>query len=259
MATPQPKDSMADRPTVDPLFLATAGIATYDGSRALTNASGFFFQRQDRLYLVTSRHVLIDKASRHYPDRIEIVLHLDAKDLTRYTSCSIPLYQEGTAVWHQGQDSGGDIDVAVLQVDRQALPAGAIVIAFTPEHLPPSFEAVPADAALCIAGFPLGFRDTVHQLPVLRHAIVASPFGIRFQGRGFFLTDARTHRGTSGAPVVMRNPSSGPASRDLPWRLLGVHSSRMDMGNRDRELDESLGLNCAWYADILLTLTQGQQ
>ena len=41
----------------------------------------------------------------------------------------------------------------------------------------------------------------------------------------------------------------------LPWQLLGVHSARMDMGNRDRVQDESLGLNCAWYADILLTLT----
>jgi hypothetical protein len=30
----------------------------------------------------------------------------------------------------------------------------------------------------------------------------------------------------------------------------------MDMGGRDMELDESLGLNCAWYADILLTLTE---
>ena len=29
----------------------------------------------------------------------------------------------------------------------------------------------------------------------------------------------------------------------------------MDMGTRDLKLDESLGLNCAWYADILLTLT----
>ena len=41
----------------------------------------------------------------------------------------------------------------------------------------------------------------------------------------------------------------------LPWKLLGVHSSSMDMGGRDQDLDESLGLNCAWYADILLTLT----
>jgi len=30
----------------------------------------------------------------------------------------------------------------------------------------------------------------------------------------------------------------------------------MDMGGRNQVLDESLGLNCAWYADILLTLTK---
>jgi hypothetical protein len=29
----------------------------------------------------------------------------------------------------------------------------------------------------------------------------------------------------------------------------------MDMVTRDHEQDESLGLNCAWYADILMTLT----
>jgi hypothetical protein len=47
------------------------------------------------------------------------------------------------------------------------------------------------------------------------------------------------------------------ASADpLPWKLLGVHSSRMDMGNRDPQADESLGLNCAWYADVLMALTQ---
>ena len=43
---------------------------------------------------------------------------------------------------------------------------------------------------------------------------------------------------------------------DLKYRLLGIHSSRMDMGTRDRAEDESLGLNTAWYADILMTLTQ---
>ena len=43
---------------------------------------------------------------------------------------------------------------------------------------------------------------------------------------------------------------------DLPWKLLGVHSARLDIGTRDLQLDEALGLNCAWYADILLTLTK---
>jgi hypothetical protein len=49
----------------------------------------------------------------------------------------------------------------------------------------------------------------------------------------------------------MRSPST---DEQLPWKLLGVHSARMDMGRHDRHLDETLGLNCAWYADILLTL-----
>jgi hypothetical protein len=241
---------------VDPLFLATPSVTTYDGAVALTNASGFFFQRDERLYLVTSRHVLIDEPSNHHPSRLAITLHLDAQDLTRCTELSMLLYARGTAVWHQGRDGGGEIDVAVLEIDRAALPQGVIVYAFTPDHLPGSLDTVPIDVPLCIPGFPLGFRDTVHQLPVLRHAAIASPFGVRFQGRGFFLTDARTHRGTSGAPVVTRHPRLAREGAPLPWQLLGVHSARMDMGNRDRVLDESLGLNCAWYADILLTLTR---
>ncbi len=53
-----------------------------------------------------------------------------------------------------------------------------------------------------------------------------------------------------------RCPWCRGVSAALPWRLLGVHSARMDMGDRDLVLDESLGLNCAWYADILLTLTE---
>jgi len=105
-----------------------------------------------------------------------------------------------------------------------------------------------------VVGFPLGFHDTMHHLPVVRQAGIASSFGLRFQGQGYFLTDARTHRGTSGAPVVMRDRTAH-TDAELPWKLLGVHSARMDMKTRDLEQDESLGLNCAWYADIVMTLT----
>jgi hypothetical protein len=109
---------------------------------------------------------------------------------------------------------------------------------------------------LLVVGFPLGFHDALHHLPVVRQAVNASSFGLRFQGKGYFLTDARTHRGTSGAPVVMRAAAQAPGLGDLPWVLLGVHSSRLDVGTRDLKLDEALGLNCAWYADILMTLTK---
>jgi hypothetical protein len=110
--------------------------------------------------------------------------------------------------------------------------------------------------SLLVVGFPLGFHDTLHHTPVVRQAIIASSFGLRFQGKGYFLTDARTHRGSSGAPVVMRIARPDSQQGDLPWMLLGVHSARLDVGARDRHQDEALGLNCAWYADILLTLTE---
>jgi hypothetical protein len=244
---------------IDPLLLTAARVSTHLGTTALTNASGFFFARDDRLFLVTSRHVVIDEAAKHFPDRLEIELHLDATNLTQSTGFSVLLYEYGEAAWRQGRDAGGEIDVAVLELDRSRMPDPLVIAAFTPEHLQTAFDEVSVGESLLVVGFPLGFHDVRHHLPVVRHAAMASSYGIRFQGQGFFLTDARTHRGTSGAPVVMRDRSRSGGAASLPWRLLGVHSARMDMGNRDLLLDESLGLNCAWYADILMTLTDDSQ
>jgi S1-C subfamily serine protease len=240
---------------IESLLLTATQVSTFDGGRLLTRASGFFFSRDRRLYLVTSRHVVCDEPSRHFPDRIEIELHVDAVNLTRSTGFSVLLYKSGKSIWRQGTDSAGEVDVAVIEIDRTALPATAVLRAFTPDHLQATLHDVEVGSPLLIVGFPLGFHDTLHHLPVVRHAVIASSFGLRFQGQGYFLTDARTHRGTSGAAVVMRAPPSGVGSGELPWKLLGVHSARMDMSTRDLEQDESLGLNCAWYASILLTLT----
>jgi hypothetical protein len=240
----------------DPLFLCVTRVSTFWQGSALTNASGFFFERGARLYLVTSRHVVVDESTNHRPDRLEIELHTDAENLALSVAFTVPLYAWGRPVWRQGCDAGGGIDVAVVELDRSRLPPGVVLRAFTPAHLCGTFSDVRAGEPLLVAGFPLGFHDTLHHLPVVRHAAMASCYGMRFGGEGYFLTDARTHRGTSGAPVVMHRADDGHATWALPWRLLGVHSVRLDVGHRDLVRDESLGLNCAWYADILLTLTQ---
>jgi S1-C subfamily serine protease len=240
---------------IESLLLTTARISTFDNDRVLTGASGFFFERDERLFLVTSRHVVIDKPSKHFPNRVEIALHTDEQNLTRTGVLSVLLYENGKSVWRQGRDASGEIDVAVVEIDRAALPQSAVIRSFTPAHLQGKLQEVEVGSTLLVVGFPLGFYDTLHHLPVVRHAIIASSFGLRFQGQGYFLTDARTHRGTSGAPVVMRSTETGA---ELPWKLLGVHSARMDMGTRDLKLDESLGLNSTWYADILMTLTAGE-
>ena len=242
---------------IESLLLAATRVLTFKQDRQLTNASGFFFEHEERLFLVTSRHVVIDKPSRHFPDRLEIELHIDPNNMAKSTGFSMPLYQDGKSLWHQGCDPAGEIDVAMIEIDRAALPPTAVYRAFTANHLHGPPDQVEVGTMLQVVGFPLGFHDTLHHMPVVRHAGIASSFGLRFQGKGYFLTDARTHRGTSGAPVVMRVSDPNPALSDLPWLILGVHSSRLDVGTRDAEIDEALGLNCAWYAGVLLTLTKG--
>jgi hypothetical protein len=221
----------------------------------LTNATGFFFERDDRLFLVTSRHVVLDEAASHRPDRLEIELHVDPENVAATTQFSVPLYHENKPLWREGVDAGGAIDVAAIELERSRLPQTILLHSFNSAHLVDELDQIEVGTRVLIVGFPLGFHDTVHHLPVVRQAVIASAFGIRFQGLGYFLTDAHLHRGTSGAPVVARMSPSESGRGHLPWMLLGVHAARMDTTNRDAEQDERLNLNCAWYADILTTLT----
>ena len=151
-------------------------------------------------------------------------------------------------------------DATEADVERfcaEAMQWNFAAVCVNPLHVPRAAAALRGSAvkACSVVGFPLGFQDCLHHLPVVRQAAIASSFGLRFQGQGYFLTDARTHRGTSGAPVVMRAAKEASSPGELPWLLLGIHSARLDVGTRDLVLDEALGLNCAWYTDVLMALT----
>ncbi|HZI31249.1 MAG TPA: serine protease, partial [Candidatus Binatia bacterium] len=144
---------------IEPLLLTTTQISTFNGNAPLTQATGFFFERAGRLFLVTSRHVVMDKPTGHLPNRIEIELHNDPQNLARSTGFSIWLYRDGQSIWHQGKDAAGEIDVAVIELDRKALPDSVMLRSFTPEHLLPSLEEVEVGTSLLVVGFPLGFHD----------------------------------------------------------------------------------------------------
>ncbi len=239
---------------IDPLLLSVTKVSTLKDQQHLTNASGFFYSCGEQLFLVTSRHVFRDDTTEHCPDRILIELHTDPNNLAHSTDFSIPLYRDGNSIWREGKDGAGAIDVAVVEISRRALPDGLTYRSFDSKHMIGTRD-IEIGTALLVVGFPLGFHDTLHHLPVARQAIMASCFDLRFQGQGYFLTDARTHRGMSGAPVVVRSNRHEGSTSEFKWMLAGIHSSRLDVGTRDLQLDETLGLNCAWFADILPTLT----
>ncbi|MGK9687280.1 hypothetical protein O6443_23975, partial [Salmonella enterica subsp. enterica] len=92
---------------------------------------------------------------------IEIELHIDPDNLTQSIGFSIPLYQQAKSVWREGRDASGAIDVAVIELERQALPEHAVYRAFTPAHLHRPTVPVEIGSSVLVVGFPLGFHDTL--------------------------------------------------------------------------------------------------
>jgi hypothetical protein len=240
---------------IEPLLLTVTRISTMLGSATLSNATGFFFERGERLFLVSARHVFIDISSNHHPDRLLIELHVDPENLADTVLHEIPLFDQNRPLWRSASDSAGSVDVAAVELDRASLPSKMAISAYGEKHLLSDLKQIEIGAPVLIVGFPLGFHDQLHRLPVARQATIASAFGVRFQGFGYFLTDAQMHRGSSGAPVVARAPTHRSGRNELAWKLLGIHTMRMDLSNRDTFQDGLLNLNCAWYADVLIALT----
>lgn len=180
------------------LFCATQ-VATYWGHNYLTNATGFFFRRDEKLFLVTSRHVFFDEHSKHAPDRVVIKFHTDRSNSTRTIDYSIPLYLNGRSQWVSGSDRAGDIDVAVIHILKERLPREVVFEAFGPENLLAQDGTVEIGTPLLIVGFPLGFHDTLHNLPVVRSAINASSFALGFKEADIF-SPTRERTGDQVAP-----------------------------------------------------------
>lgn len=242
---------------IESILLAVTQVFTFKDSKGLTTATGVFFQRDDRLYLITNHHVVQDLPSNHEPDRLEIDLHTNLDNITETVRYSIPLYNDDNEpLWLEATDSGGLVDIVAILIDAEHFPPNSQYQAFGMDNLVENMEDVEIGTSVRVVGHPLGFADSLHHLPVMRHAIIASSFSLRFQGEGYFLTDSLLHRGASGSPVVMRTTEKISGREDFPWMLLGIHAGRIDLDNRDEKEDERLNLFNTWYADVLRTLTE---
>ena len=236
---------------IESLLLTTTPVIAFHGEVVLEKATGFFFQHADKLFLVTNQHVISPGGDVLAADRIEFAVHLMSEGPARTKSVSVDLGARG-ARWRHGYDSRGEIDIAAVEIDQDVLPEDAVFECFTADNLLRPVTRVEVGESLLLVGYPNGEANDRYGLPIVRQASLASSFGLRFDGQGYFLTDAATHRGMSGAPVVLRDACG---QRDMPWKLLGVHSATFDLVPAAERLERGLDLNCTWYADILSLLT----
>ena len=240
---------------LDKMYFRVAKVHTFAGVQSLTNATGFFFVHDNFLYLITSRHVVTNPAADHSPDCLYVELHSNSTDLQQTGGLSIPLYLDGVPQWYQ-HPACADADLVAVAVNDPHVLSSYIVVPFRSKDILDRYTIIPLGQDVLILGFPLGFYDTTHNLPIVRRATIASSFPHPFKDQPYFLTDARLHRGMSGSPVVARISSDsnprGVVNSD--WRLLGIHASALDVSDRDPLQDERLALNTAWYASLIVEM-----
>ena len=235
------------------MYLRIAKVRTFADGRPLTNATGFFYLQEGFLYLITARHVVTDPAEGHRPDRLQLSLHDNAANLLQCSELSIPLYAHGLPLWFEHPRFADRVDVVAVPINEPCVLSTQAIATFSEEDVWDMDVVMPLGQDVLILGFPLGFHDTLHNLPLVRRATVASSFPHPFKGEPYFLTDGRMHRGMSGSPVIVSAPGRIDYFGDRPqgWKLIGVHTSALDVSDRDPGLDERLALNTTWYASLI--------
>jgi Trypsin-like peptidase domain len=220
------------------------------GETTVGSGTGFFFQPEfERIFLITNRHMVIDEANQFFPDRLLLKLHVDPNDLTKCEQLTVPLYSENAKDKRTWLELNSNIDVVALELDAKELKRFVLHTFRMIDLISPDIVVGVGDPLLVI-GYPEGFSDSLHNLPVFRQASVASVYPVPFEGNPFFLIDSELHPGTSGSAVITQ-PSIWVVKRDEAehfdepqYRLVGIHSASYT----------NLKLNVVWFADLIVEI-----
>jgi len=234
---------------LDPLLLTTTRVSAFVDMTRLCHSTGFFFRRGGQLFLVSTRQAIVGHHGTPPPDRIEIELPADPKGDT-YHTLSFATLPSGDRRRCRG---AADVDVAVMALDPTALPASALLLAFDESHLESLGEDIGVGDPVSTVSFPLAGSAHAQRLPLARSGAIASSYGMRFEDTASFLTGMHSHPESCGSAVVRRRTVDRTGKGLEGWQLIGIHSHG-EVASRD---GPSSALHRAWYADILMSLSDG--
>jgi hypothetical protein len=216
------------------------------------SATGFFFREEDRTFLITNKHVVLDQENGYYPDNLQIRVHTSRSSAIPTRDINIALYgTDHRRVWNEHQNVR--VDVVAIPIDGY-LQTGDLIHCFNSNDLPPTNIVLDVQDNCMVVGYPLGFHDALHYFPIKRVGTIATPYGAYFPRDGhedpLFLLDTTLHPGTSGSPVVLpptttRRVLEGNVIQTVlgsfPYQLLGVNSGTYT----------TLNLGLIWYANLI--------
>jgi hypothetical protein len=223
---------------VEPASLMTTPVFLMNGRTAMQQGTGFFFANTkpdgtpDTVFLVTNYHVVTGRTplSKDPPvgDRVQFLIHEDRADLARVRHLELPLYDAAHQPLWIGSDVAPDADVIMLPLPPSAYEGVALFV-FTEAHTHGDIKMRPTSGATLL-GYPYGFADTAHDLPVWKTGHIASEPSVDFDNRPLFLVDVSAFPGMSGSPVLavangIYENEDGQMRSGRVLKLLGIFSA----------------------------------
>ena len=250
---------------LEPPSLMTTPVVLMNGARPVSQGTGFFFAsttidgKPDTVFLVTNYHVVAGRApltpGPRAGDRIRFILHENPAELTRVRQIELPLYdQRGDPLWVMS-DAVPSADVVLIPVPAEAYRDIALLV-FTEAHTRGDIKIRPSSGATLL-GYPYGFFDESHFLPVWKTGHVASEPSVDFNDLPTFLVDVSAFPGMSGSPVLavangIYESEDGAMRSGRVLKLLGIFSAMPIV--REKKAAEVNGLTETQTTEINLQL-----
>jgi len=261
--------------------LMTTPVVLMNGARPVSQGTGFFFAsttpdgKPDTVFLVTNYHVVTGRAPMtagpRTGDRIRFILHESSTDLTRVRQVELPLYDLSNMPLWVMSDAVPAADVVLVPVPPEAYRDISLIV-FTEAHTRGDIKIRPTSGATLL-GYPYGFYDESHFLPVWKTGHVASEPNVDFDNLPTFLVDVSAFPGMSGSPVLavangIYEAEDGSMRSGRVLKLLGIFSAMPvvrehrpaepgSMSTETQTTEINLQLGYVWKAALIADLAKG--
>jgi len=260
------------------------------GQGVAIQGTGFFYQQLGPIdpskgaqwrevksvWLVTNRHVMLPKISEKeiIPDTVTFFLRkLDGESVTWS-----PIQLEKDEIERRLRvHSDKEVDVAALQINdllTAKLASGEKLLDWYAVHKEQlagnnNINVEVGDDVL-VVGYPRGFFDRANIFPVVKSGVVSSRWGANFEGKPYFLIDAKLFPGSSGSIVISKPQNIAIAggqivyAKEKQFAFLGIYSGEPVYESKLFELEDitiirkaGFNLGVVWYGTLVEGIITG--
>lgn len=246
-------------------------------------SSGFFFFEVDsnknpakhwyqltKYWLVTNRHVVLVKdnlGKEHLPDLLTYMIRKRDNGNIKWFQIKLSAEELNKRV---KLHKNAIVDVAVIDItDYMKKNTDSSLVLFdglSENDFPERNKLRPQVADdVTVVGYPNGYYDETNLFPIVKKGIIASRWGVGFNGNPYFLIDCKLFSGSSGSVVISKPNDIVVDSGHIyysPFKVfsfLGIFSGEpfkseietYDAGDFIIQKKQKYDLGVVWYFDII--------